>query len=106
MAKGAKMAMTTTQLGYGRPHQRRRKYAAAAVVRGEAFCAAPHCKHPRGRWIAPSEPWDLGHDPVDRTRYLGPMHRACNRNTVLERSIRRSARRQPRAVRAPAGAWL
>jgi hypothetical protein len=102
------MAMTTTQRGYGTVHQRRRKYAAAAVARGEAFCTAPQCKHPRGRWIAPGELWDLGHDPFDPTRrtYLGPLHRGCNRNTVLERAMRRSARRQPRAVRAPAGAWL
>jgi len=101
------MAMRrTTLLGYGTAHQRRRKYAAAGVARGEAFCAAPRCKHPRGRWIAPGEPWDLGHHPFDRSRYLGPMHRGCNRDTRLERSARRSARRQPSAVRASAGAWL
>jgi hypothetical protein len=91
----------TTAHGYGKLHKRLRAREAKRVAAGEAFCAAPRCKHPRGRWIAPSEPWDLGHHPFDRSRYLGPMHRGCNRNTVLERS-----RRRPRVVRASAGAWL
>lgn len=103
MGKAVKMAMTTQ---YGAPHKRRRAREAARVTRGEAFCTAPQCKHPRGRWIAPGEPWDLGHHPSDRSRYLGPMHQACNRNTVLERSLRRSARGQPRVIRASAKAWL
>jgi hypothetical protein len=110
MGKVANISMrrtpTRTELGYGVLHQRRRAREAKRVAAGEAFCTAPTCKHPRDRWIAPDEPWDLGHHPFDRSRYLGPMHRACNRDTRLERSARRSARRQPRAMRAPAGAWL
>lgn len=91
----------TTLRGYGYPHQRRRKREARRVERGEVFCAAPRCKHPRGRWIAPGEPWDEGHSPFDRTEYLGPMHRGCNRDTRLERSLR-----WPGIVRAPIEAQL
>jgi hypothetical protein len=90
-----------TEARYGAPHKRRRAREAQRVARGEAFCTAPRCKHPRGRYIAPGEPWHLGHHPFDHSRYLGPMHEACNCNTTLERS-----RRRPSVVRAPAGAWL
>jgi hypothetical protein len=34
-----------------------------------------------GERIEPGEPWDLGHDDVDRSRYTGPEHRRCNRST-------------------------
>ena len=91
----------TVARGYGARHQRERARVAKAVARGEAFCAAPRCKHPRGRWIAPGERWDLGHHPYDRSVYLGPLHEACNRDTTLERS-----RQRPRMTRAPAQTWL
>lgn len=91
----------TTAHGYGPKHKRLRAREARRVDRGEAFCTAPVCKHPRGRYIRPGEPWDLGHHPFDRGVYLGPMHQACNRNTTLERS-----RRRPSVRRPPAGAWL
>jgi hypothetical protein len=92
---------TTTQRGYGAPHRRRRKRTAAIVARGEAFCAAPKCSHPHGRWIAPGEPWHEGHHPFDRGVYIGPCHAACNCNTTLERSKRR-----PSVKRPAAQAWL
>jgi len=75
--------MTTADRGYGYPHQALRKRWAARVKRGGVFCCHPRC----GFEILPGEPWDLGHDPVDRSRWLGPMHRKCNRNTTLERRL-------------------
>lgn len=38
--------------------------------------------------ITPGEPWDLGHDHHDRTRYRGPEHQACNRSTAGQRFSR------------------
>jgi hypothetical protein len=80
----------TVARGYGRAHQVRRAREAVVVDRGEAFCA--RC----GLWISPGEPWDLGHDPLDRSRYLGAMHRRCNRDTRFEKSLRRPSGRRPR----------
>lgn len=87
--------MKTAARGYGGAHQRRRKQDAIKVARGEAFC--PKC----WGWISPHEPWDEGHHPYDRRVYLGPMHRACNRDTRLEKSLRR-----PHVVRSSAEVWL
>jgi hypothetical protein len=35
--------------------------------------------------ILAGEPWDLGHDDHDRSRYQGPEHRRCNRSTSKRR---------------------
>lgn len=65
---------TTTQRGYGSAHRKLREAVAAQVKAGTAHCA--RCGLP----IAPDEPFDLGHDDHDRTKYVGPEHQACNRS--------------------------
>lgn len=67
---------TTTQRGYGWKHQQLRKKWKPKVATGTVRCW--RC----GRFIAPNEPWDLGHDDLDRSIYRGPEHRACNRDTI------------------------
>jgi hypothetical protein len=71
--------------GYGSRHAALRKRLAPTVAVGLAVCA--RCGEP----IAPGEPWDLGYDDLDRTRYNGPEHRCCNRATSGRRR-----RRHPR----------
>jgi hypothetical protein len=58
--------------GYGAAHRTLRAQVARVVEAGQAVCA--RC----GRPILPSEPFDLDHGP-DRSSYLGPSHRRCNR---------------------------
>lgn len=73
----------TVARGYGARHKALRKCWAAQVARGGVCCA--RC----GGVIFPDEPWDLGHDDHDRTRYTGPEHRACNRATAAHKAKRR-----------------
>jgi hypothetical protein len=65
--------LTNTQRGYGYKHQLLRRRWAPLVAAGIVDCA--RC----GQRIAPGQPWDLGHDDADRSRYNGPEHRRCNR---------------------------
>jgi hypothetical protein len=87
--------MTTTERGYGYPHQLERKRWARVVARGEAYCA--RCEG----WIHPTATWHLAHNPYDVRRYLGPMHERCNCDTRLEKRLRK-----PRPYRAPVEAQL
>ena len=63
------------QRGYGKSHRAERRRWLPIVASGQAYCA--HC----GGWIDPHDPdgFDLDHDPDDRTQYLRPSHRRCNR---------------------------
>lgn len=80
--------LNATERGYGHRHQKLRKQWARVVDQGGVRCA--RCGLP----ISPSEPWDLGHDDFDRSVYVGPEHRACNRSTS---GRRKQKRRQSRA---------
>jgi hypothetical protein len=73
----------TSARGYGAAHQLLRKRFERLVLSGEAVCA--RC----GRGIWPGEPWDLGHDDFDRSVYVGPEHRRCNRAAGGRVSARR-----------------
>jgi hypothetical protein len=64
----------TTQRGYGPEHRKLRAETQRTVDNGEATCW--RCGHP----ITPEQPWDLGHNDNDRTRYAGPEHQHCNRS--------------------------
>ncbi|MGW6121493.1 AAA family ATPase [Nocardia sp. NPDC055165] len=68
-----KRRKTTTERGYGQDHRKRREALAPIVQSGKATCW--RCTEA----IKPGEPWDLGHDDHDRTRYRGPEHVHCNR---------------------------
>jgi hypothetical protein len=72
---------------YGTKHRALRARWARKVQAGGVSCAK--C----GFLIAPGDGWDLGHDPYDRRRYIGPEHQACNRDSRLEKSLRRSPTR-------------
>jgi hypothetical protein len=57
----------------------------AHVEAGQVFCA--RCR----RLILPGEPWDLGHVDGSKTKWAGPEHRKCNRQTEWH-GIKRSRR--------------
>lgn len=67
---------TTTERGYGADHQKERQRWARLVEKGEANCT--RCLNPIELTPDGPEPWDLDHNE-DRTAYLGPAHRHCNR---------------------------
>ena len=75
--------LTMEQRGYGQSHYDLRKVWWPKVAAGRVVC------HRCGRPILPGQPWDLGHDDYDRSRYTGPEHRRCNRQTSKPRLFSR-----------------
>jgi hypothetical protein len=71
-------------VSYGHGHRALRERWRPRVESESAFCW--YC----GGLIVAGEPWDLSHDPVDPSRYVGPAHAACNRDTRLEKRLRGS----------------
>ena len=59
--------------GYGAAHKALRLRYLRAIESGEVVLC-PRCR----RRILPGTPFDLDHTP-DRSSYLGPSHRRCNR---------------------------
>jgi hypothetical protein len=66
--------------GYGPAHRTRRRILRPMVEAGLTYCA--RC----GERILRGEPWDLGHDDFDRSLYIGPEHRRCNRSAAGKKS--------------------
>lgn len=86
---------TTAERGYGAEHQKLRAQLKRDVVDpGHAYCW--RC----GGWINSDEPWDLGHDDHDRTKYRGPEHRGRECAAHGNRATNLRARREagPRAI--------
>lgn len=67
-ARGSRQAR-----GYDKTHDQLRQNWSPKVMTGAVRCW--RC----GKPLDPNEPWDLGHDDLDRSIYKGPEHVACNR---------------------------
>jgi hypothetical protein len=89
---GVRTQASSTARGYGQAHRKLRAWWLTKVERGEVHCW--RC----GKWISPAEPWDLGHDDLDRREYRGPEHWKCNRSTSTRAAERRAAAK-------PTGQW-
>lgn len=67
--------MSDVSSSHTHAHRKLRKEWKVIVEAGGATCARCHLP------IAPDAPFDLDHNE-DRTGYLGPSHRSCNRATM------------------------
>src|SRR5690606_22191412 len=82
----------TSARGYGTEHQRLRRHLDKVVQAGNAYCwrCLKEGKSRSEAWIPPG-PWHLGHDDLDRSKYRGPEHVACNTGAA-NKNRRRSSR--------------
>ena len=76
----------TVARGYGVGHRADRQRWEPRVALGIVPCR--RC----GELIRPDEPWDLGHDDLDRSLPRAPEHRRCNRATRAHAAKRRKRR--------------
>jgi len=65
---------SSNQRGYGASHQALRRAFIPEHQAGTLTCW--RCTQP----ITADEPFDLGHDDIDRAMYRGPEHVRCNRS--------------------------
>jgi hypothetical protein len=72
---------STTDRGYGSPHQTERAiWAREIAAAGGVLCRrGDQCLEPN-LWIKPNEPWDLGHPDAACPLPKAPEHRRCNRS--------------------------
>lgn len=85
---------TTAERGYGHEHKKQRAAIEPLVRSGRAVCwrcIAEGVPKEQAK-IRPDEPWDLGHDDHDRSKYRGPEHVSCNRAAGGAAGGRASAR--------------
>jgi hypothetical protein len=73
---------STNDRDYGVNHQNVRRGYVEAMAGGYLF-RCTRCPE----YIYPGELWDLDHSD-DRTHYLGPAHRACNRAAAARKKNR------------------
>lgn len=80
---------TTAGRGYDYQHKKLREQVRPMVEAGKALCwrCIENGLSPEEARIKPDEPWDLGHDDDDRSRYRGPEHQRCNRATAGRRAM-------------------
>lgn len=80
---------TTTDRGYGWPHQQERaRWQQHMDLHGPTRCQSTACKRPE-QLVDPAD-WHLGHTP-DRTAYTGPEHPGCNTSEGASRGNRQRA---------------
>lgn len=90
---------STSDRGYGAPHQERRARWAPLVAAGRVSCA--RCGDP----IVPDTPWHLDHDDDDRSKYRGPAHQDCNSKAGAEKGNQNRRARDMSRGGATSLAW-